>query len=691
MTTLLQDSRGFLWIGTSGGLSRYDGYSFTNYDRRHGLPTADISCLLESKRNPGRMWVGTSGGGLAILDGDTFRSAEIKGQGHTNIVSYLEEDPSGTLWVATFGGLFVYDTSVHPVLPLPHLRAGSYIKLIDSTNLCFAYADSLVLLTDRGQINAMASLRGHSHGFVTYQEVLSDGSIIVATSDSTILRFDDSLRLLEKSRHKFAPIETVYEDESGWVWFGTQDGLYAARPEMLINGTYLHYGKKSGLPSGEISALLKDSEGNFWVGGMGLHKLGTSGFLKFPMPGISGAYDNRRAVVDSAGHFWVATQSAEIVEIWKTEQGDWRQYSHHNPDLANALLLYDSRHRLWAKPFGKSLLYFKIAGKKGSRSRLVGRTVQLAREDFAEHAWATFIVTKDNHLWSSVDGVGILHADLDTRKVLDVYGKAEGVPRDLSIRVIYEDRDKNIWLGGFQEGVAVTFASNGYQPPFKKITVNDGLPDNWIRAITQDQHERMWIGTRRAGIAVQIGDSLRIISTLNGLANDAVWGLVEDGDDMWAATQTGFQRIRSATLDPVSMQKEFIISGVGACGSDGKGTLWFATLDAFYLYDYARGVRILEPPPVHITSVEVNGLPRLNPDHTSLSYNENNWTVTFVGLSFRHEGDLRYQYRLSGTDEQWSPPNQTRTVSFSSLVPGEYEFQVRAVTPDGISDRKSVV
>jgi signal transduction histidine kinase/ligand-binding sensor domain-containing protein len=682
VTEVLQDSKGFLWIGTSGGLSRYDGYSFTNYDRKHGLPTSDITCLLESRKNPGCLWLGTSGGGLAILDGERFRSVKIDAPGNTNIVSSLTEDPSGNLWVATFGGLFRYDTTIHPVFLTPRMHTGSYIGLIDSTRLSFAYADSLVLLTFGEQIESTISLRGHSRGFITCQQVLSDGSIIIATSDSVILRFDRSLRLLEKARHNSSPIGTTYQDKNGLIWLGTRQGLYAVKSNMLNNGSLVRHGKGSGLPSEWISSMLTDSEGNFWIGSIGLLKLGRSRLWKFPLPGISSAYDNRRAVVDSAGHFWVGT-SEGLVEIWRTEGDAWRQHNHHTPRVPNAVLFYDSYHRLWAKPPGKGLMYFDIVRKKDSRSHLVERGVKWASENFAEQEWSTFLVTTDNHLWASIGAVGVVHCDLNTGEVLHLYGKEDGVP-DLSVRVLYEDRDRNIWIGGFLEGIAVALSAQRYHPPLKKITMADGLPDNWIRAMTQDRHGRIWIGTRRAGIAVQMGDSMKSISTLDGLADDAVWGLVEAGDEIWAATHKGFQRIRSGSFEPVSLQKEFIVSGVGACGTDGTGTLWFATLDAFYLYDYVHDIRESGRPPVHITSVEVNGLPKQVAANIAVSYSENNWTVTFVGLSFRHEGDLHYQYRLLGADDHWSPPANTRSVSFSSLSPGEYEFQVEAVTPDGI-------
>lgn len=683
VTVLLQDSRGFLWIGTGGGLSMYDGYSFTNYDRRHGLPSADITCLLESKKNPGQLWVGTSGGGLAFLDGEKFRSVKISARGNANIVSSLVEDPSGAIWVATFGGLFLHDTTIHPVLVMPNLKTGAYVGLIDSINLCLAYADSLALLASNGELRSVRSLREHSHGYVTSMEVLREGGFVVATSDSNILRFDNSFELLQEARHNFRAITTIHEDMHGWLWFGTPNGLYSASREMLPKRDFTRYGKENGLPGNEISALLTDREGNFWVGNRGLLKLGTSKLLKFPMPEISSAYDNRRAVVDSAGHFWIATRSEELVEIWRTTSGGWRQHRHKELNASNALLFYDSDHRLWVKPRGKRLMFFKIVGVKDSPSLLSAGSVQIRGQDFTHNEWSTFIVTVDNHLWSSIGGVGIVHADLNNGNVLHVYGKEDGLPGDLSIRVVFEDNDRNIWLGGFQDGIGVALSDSGFRPPLKRITIDNGLPDNWIRAITQDRNGAIWIGTRRAGIAVQQGDSMRIISTLNGLASDAVWGLVEEGADVWTAAQSGFQQIRSATFDPVPMEKEFMVSGVGACGSDGKGTLWFATLDAFYIYDYTHDIRKSERPPVHITSVEVNGLSKQDPREIVATYDENNWTFTFVGLSFRHEGDLRYEYRLLGTDERWSPPSQTRSVSFSSLDPGEYDFQVRAITPNG--------
>lgn len=684
VSDLLQDSRGFLWIGTANGLTKYDGYSFTNFDRRHGLPTTDITCLLERRENAGHLWVGTSGGGLAVFDGDGFRHVSVGPWGHPNIISSLAEAPSGTLWIATFGGLFRYDTSMHPVIPRSHLENGSHVRSINSETICFAFGDSLFLLS-HGRIAKGTSLRRLSAGIATSLGVTGNSTLVVGMSDGMILRFNNSLELLSQARYDAGPITAIHSNDNQDLWLGTRRGFSITGSEST--GQMASYGTREGLPEGEVTALITDRENNLWAGvkDRGLVRLGTFSLVKFPMADISDAYDNRRAVVDSAGHLWVATRSGRIVEIWKTEGGNWSLHSHHKPALAGALLFYDSRHRLWAKGIGQELMYFRILGTKDSSSRLVGKTVRLPGGPAAKHDWSTFIVTNNNHLWSSLGGVGILYADLNTGKVVRLYGTAEGVPGDLSIRVVYQDMDENVWLGGFLDGVAVALAANGFEPPLKRFTMDDGLPDNWIRSIVQGAGGAIWIGTRRSGLAILDHDSLTVVSTLNGLASDAVWGLATEGDAIWAATTMGVQQIHNGRTGPLPLQRYLRIPAVGACGPAGKGRLWFATLDAFYVYEHQGAETESTPPPVHITSVEVNGLLRHFPASlASVGYDEDNWTMTFVGLSFRHEGELTYEYRLLGLEERWSHAGRSRSVSFSSLAPGEYEFQVRARTPDGV-------
>ena len=105
ITALLQDSQGYLWIGTDEGMSRYDGISFKNLTPREGLSFSRVNCIAESHSSPGSIWIGTNGGGVSLLRGETFVPYRIGSADSSNQIGSILEDSSGIVWCGTSDGV----------------------------------------------------------------------------------------------------------------------------------------------------------------------------------------------------------------------------------------------------------------------------------------------------------------------------------------------------------------------------------------------------------------------------------------------------------------------------------------------------------------------------------------------------------------------------------------------------------
>ncbi len=113
ITTIYQDSRGYLWIGADGGLSVYDGVSFKTYGKDDGLPVGHVWAIRESRNTAGAVWVGTHGGGLSKIENGKITSRELDKKFAANVVGSILEDHEGVLWCGTGRGVYqVRDDSV---------------------------------------------------------------------------------------------------------------------------------------------------------------------------------------------------------------------------------------------------------------------------------------------------------------------------------------------------------------------------------------------------------------------------------------------------------------------------------------------------------------------------------------------------------------------------------------------------
>jgi len=278
------------------------------------------------------------------------------------------------------------------------------------------------------------------------------------------------------------------------------------------------------------------------------------------------------------------------------------------------------------------------------------------------------------------------------------YAPADGLPlveNWLPLTTTFrEDRAGNLWIGFNGSGLA-RFRDGR----FTVFTTNDGLPAGWIKDLYLDHAGRLWIASSQEGLS-RIDDPAaehpRFINyrTDNGLASDSVWCITEDeGHRIYVGTSRGVDRLdpESGRLRHYTQADGLAQNEVQVAFRDAHGSLWFGT---------PRGLSRLDPQPdespgslpILISGLRVNGIAHhiseLGETEISklvLGPDQNQVQIDFVGLDFGTRRELRYQYKLEGSDRDWSAPTDVRTVNYASLRSGNYRFLVRAVTADGVT------
>lgn len=689
VTSLLEDSKGYLWVGTDEGMSRYDGISFKNLTPREGLSFSRVNCIAESHSSPGSIWIGTNGGGVSLLRGETFVPYRIGSADSSNQIGSILEDSSGIVWCGTSDGVALIRGGTVSRFAAGKIggfvtslaRAGSGKVWVGGRelHLCSATGGSSRVPLPLGRGREVSCLWCNERGDAWIGT--TDGTIILLR-DTVVVRI---LRGLE-SLPAF-----IAEEGPEHLWVGTDHGLLLVKKDLVGDAIVSRYGTDNGLAENSLEAGIVDREGDLWVGtySRGISRLGNRSVTKVPVRSTIISPNNSSAVLDHAGHVWLCSTEG-LREIVRNDRGAWMQYLHggffHGTRDFPASVCVDSSNHLWTAGHNGSIMAFQIEGRPNRPSDL-RRTFLLNPGPGFQVTTALFLfVDREGFVWfvpGNEPGVYLV----DPRKghpVMHKYTREDGLPDD-AIRAIHEDSEGNIWIGGFGNGLAELKPVGSGRGQFESTVVQLGVARNAIRSILQDSHGTRWVGTRYGGILSMSEGKVRSISLNDGLLSDAVWSIAEDpGGDLWLGTQQGLQRMRRDGGLTFLSQPELTGTPVYSCGAGREGLIWFVTPEGLVMYDSHVSHSGQTPPPVYITRFLVNGEPARIETGLTFPHDWNNMTIDFSGLSLRDGRGLRYQYLLEGVDNDWRQLTATRSVTFGALSPGTYTFRVRSFGADGV-------
>ena len=736
--SILQDSKGYLWLATESGLDRYDGYSIRAYRRErgngHGLASDYIWTIAEDAH--GDLWLATVGGGVARWDRrtDTFQQFRHDPANPDSLASdmvrTLAIDASGRIWVGTFeNGLDVLDPQTGKAQHFRHRKDDARSLAADAVFALYADRSGRVWVGSDGGLSRYEPATGDFINFAaTPGTGLSDarirsiredhaGILWIGTLGGGLNRLDPDTARITSFRHQANDpgslssdrVQAILEDDANRLWVATRDGL-----NLLdrTSGRFVRYGRDADSPQTlrdpDVMSLYQDRGGVLWVGtrwGGASHWNPNSWLLGHYRSAAFGAGVGVNAFADDgAGTVWVGT-SAGLVEI-DTRRGRERQHKHDDKgELALAddrvmTLTFDRHSALWVGTMTAGLQRFDLARRtvrnyqnvEGDDSTLPANGVMALYED------------RQGDLWVGTFGGGLARIANDTGAVTRYpFGGSEGnALSDPRASAIAEDARGNLWIGTANGGLNLLDRSSGRFYHYRRNDSDpNSLSDDAIYALHVDRHGDLWIGTAGGGLDRMIGSSEAPAAVrfenqtgVAGMTRQVVYGIESDVDGrLWLSTNDGLTRFdpRARTIksfhEAHGLQGEDFNFNAHYRGRDG--TLFFGGSNGFNAFAPKAVTKEAPPPRVVLTAVAKLNQPLASQDlpgpsrALQLEYSDKLLTFEFSALDFTSPDNNRYMYQLEGFDAGWTEGSALRRATYTNLDAGDYTFRVRAANADG--------
>jgi signal transduction histidine kinase/ligand-binding sensor domain-containing protein len=550
------DKTGNIWVATfGGGVSRYDGKSFTNYTSAQGLPNNNVISICEDKN--GDLWFGCYEGGVSRYDGKSFRNyTSTDGISNKFDVWAITKDENGNLWFGTAGdGISRYDGKMFTKYTTAQGLADNSI--------------SSILQDKRGNIwistwaNGVSCFNGKSFTNYTIADGLANNNVkcifedtkgnlwfghykgAVSWLDGKTKTPDEKPRFINYTIGKSNVsdgVNSITQDTKGNLWFGMQSGAYILdwdEKPIQTRKSFRSFTNLEGFANKNVNSILEDKNENLWFStdGGGIYLLDANRKSVMSLT-IRGELLNKVSNVleDKAGNTWVGTategamrlsQDGKSLTTYTTAQGLYKN------EIAR--IVENKRGNVWISTWGNGLCYISADGKF--------LTSYAAAQGLPNYDISNIFEDKKENMWFASNGGGVSCLSGDG-KSFTRYTIAQGLP-DNSISNILEDREGNFWFG--TRGGLSRLDHDGR---FTNYTTTQGLPSNDISSILQDRSGDIWIGTWGGGLNRYDGKSFKSFTTELGLSEGGVSDIVMDKEGIiWLVTYKGFTALKGFVKD----------------------------------------------------------------------------------------------------------------------------------------------
>lgn len=656
-----QDSTGFIWVGTLGGLSKFDGQKFQNFSTEDGLfnnRVTEISFLGD------KIYIGHDGGVSVSKDGQTFKAIPLPKENDESSISAIVAWQN-KVFVSTNGsGLFLLDENTLEQVDLVKSQRIRDLRVYND-QLILACRGEICILPSENKIKKVEFLPAASYTSISIQE---PKHIYFSSYDYGIVQFDiDDFDKLERKEWKGFK---VIDEKSwrfrgvvnhGWDVYGySKKGVikYEKDKEIILN-------ESSGLPLEDISTVFIDNEGNVWIGtsGKGLLKFSGEVFTYFNQEtGLSS--DLVLNVLQEHNKYWFSTYDSDVTTLNSQHEYEYVKLP--------SKTVWSSIHYQGKNFFGTNAGLFTYGSEIESEwfetDGLPGNKISALFE-------------YENDLWIGTNK-GYVSATLDSIETLTKNTSLTNVRSFVEY--------KNQLYCGAQAGV---YKISGKSSELVFPTVQ---PVNAICVV----NGKLWVGTED-GLFFLDNEELRAFKLADNAGASYVNFLVAKDDNLYVGTNNGVYNVVKETVIQHYGINDGIVdleSNINSGYIDAKNQMWFGTASGLVKFDLAKKNRLqneivprLLITSVHFTNPELdilkygegvakNGLPQ----NLSLPYNENNVVIEFTGLYYKNPQALKYQYKLIGAEDTWIDLGNTPRVNFTNLGTGTYTLMVKTKTDFGI-------
>ena len=726
VTSIIQDSKGFMWFGTSLGLNCYDGKTFKHYipidENDKSKKMNAIICVEEGAK--GELLIGTTFGLYYFnREEEKFHLVTFKTEAGVSITSPVYAtvlDTDNNLWIATMEqGLFhynynnkklsqlTYDPKDPNTIPSNMLR-NLYIDLRGKvwilsynngigcydpkTKICRRYIDYGKTPIERYDV--MYEDKNNQLWLGNYSKGLS--KLNIQTGQFTHFLTPDTEGYINHVRSiiEYKPGLLLLASDDGLTYFDTKTYQYRTLRSNISNN--------SGINDNYVHSLFVDKEGGLWVGtyfgGINYSSPAARNFEHYN-PSAGDYYFPGKIVgvmtEDENGNLWLGTDDAGVV-FFDRQKNSFKQYlpqkGHNSLSYHNIHALLCDKNKLWIGTYSGGLDCLDL--KTG---KFTNYTHNEHQQSLIHSSVYALYKDKQGTLWVGTP-VGLCTYDSQKDSFRPI---AEAGPSDISC--ILEDEHGYLWFASINNGL---YRYNTINKEWRRYHYtskdNRTLPSDVVTTITLDSDKRLWIGMDGNGIASYNYDTEKF-TPLNTpiLETTPIHRIIDYGNHLWITTNKGLIRLQPKTLNYKVYNRSDGLQSIQFCPNSGliakDGMIYIGGINGFNRFYPDQLIENTVVPNVYISDLRLfNKHVRCGDESgildKAIGYKEelvfrHDQSVIgfeFVSLSFFASDKNQYAYKLEGFDKDWSYVQKEPIVSYTNLPVGEYTFHVKASNNDGL-------
>ncbi len=681
--SIIQDNKGYLWIGTGNGLSRYDGFNFKNFTTNDSLADNFITCSL---KNEGDIWFGHMNGKITLYNGKIFKPA-ISLQQNSSITD-MEKSPEGTLWASTSSnGLVKLDKKNHTQKTTENDQISILtFQFLNENEILTGSVEGLdyCKLNASGKVELIRHINEIPDSKIQDIVKMKNGSgFFVATESEGIYQLEPEGKQFKISKIEAGPgntitgVQSLFEAGDSGLWVCTfGNGLIHMVPSL--KGKYIvanRFNTTTGFAANDVKTIYQDREGCIWSGnyGTGLTQLTEMSFSMYTFD--KSKYGNEIYSICIRNNYrWLGTEkgllklsqsTGDILKFYSIEQG--------LPNDKITALYSDQDNVLWIGT-EKNGVYRMAADKGKILPVMIGRGV-------LENS-ITAITGSKKEIWIGTKK-GVCNINHNTAAIR-WYTMDNGELPHNYVKHLFIGPSGKLWISTLSN--VLVFIKDGKTG---KEAVSSERGVSSLGPITVENDSTLWVGSNGNGVFRLKSGIVTNFTSREDLFSDYCYSLVlDDSRNLWVGHRGGLSKIRTTDLFVKPIQRSAGISSTcefnpNAAFKDDKNKIWFGTSEGLLVYDPASESREILPPVLNIISCQVNDDEVDFHDKLTLSPGNYKIKIDFLCISLKEPSLINYVYQLEGYDH--SPVNtKVSNVVFPHLTEGSYTFRLWAINGQGV-------
>ncbi|HOZ15832.1 MAG TPA: two-component regulator propeller domain-containing protein [Tenuifilaceae bacterium] len=670
---VFQDSKGYIWFATNNGVSRFDGYSFKNFDLVSGLADNTVFEIYEDYKQ--RIWFVPFSGNLSYFENGKIKSypynSKIKqhlpnSRGPIKMAFYVDSLDNIYLGLKNFGLITISAEGIYKKMG-EKFEEGEIVmegltcgKILISNPLQAPTND--IIYSDEQQnfrFNFKKLFNQVVVPLYVFAQKKKDGTLILSIDERIIIVKNGKVTALLSGQTSQYIWMSIDEEENLWL-SAFEGGVYVypncditKKPNQILLKEY------------QVTSVLRDKEGSYWFSTLNDGVFYAPDFRINILSKENGLADNRvNAIFADNERVYIGFEMGFVDVITKN---GIKHFSASNK-LANTSYIRSIygdtlNKKIWINAFSE-LGYFEELNYKRI---LVDNNIIYPRK---------VISSADGGLW---------------------IGTAKGLKKIKNDQIIYDSQNKDgfsAMVFSLAEEKNGTLWLNTINGLWKYSNGSFEYYGDKSELLTRVSHSMffnptdsaLWIGTNGAGIVIyKKNGEISQVSTNKGLISNSIHQLYYSNGNVWVATRQGLSLIKNFNTEILNFTiDDGLPSNEVTSVYPSENYVYVGTNKGMAIIDIEKLTRNHTPPPTIITKLIVEGkeIP-LNDSSIQLNYNQNTIDLTYVGLAYRNMGRLLYRHRMIGIDTNWAYTKSTSCL-YSGMKSGKYTFQIQALNSNGV-------